>query len=190
MSVYAVLGLPNGVCLCECLVFAFVCVCVRERDGGGGHRKLCFHCIFLLEVFLPSSNLCVYQAKMLSKRLLRQLDNTPSTCTLSSILPASLHTAKPSDTHTQPFLLIYLLAQTPAECSAILRCCGRRIWSLKMWKGRRNNNNFYQQTSTGASLVIQMLSTRRHDSHTLSCQTWFTLQFTKRSSCQILWSWL
>lgn len=69
----------------------------------------------------------------------------------------------------------------------------RKEW-LK--KGRRHNNILYQQTSTLPSLVIQIPSTRRpnvftqRSSRTFSCQIGFTLQFTKRSSCQVLQSWL
>lgn len=166
--------------LCVC----FVWVCVWEKEKTERERESCDSTVFLSwRHFLPSSNLSVYQAKMLSERLLRQLDNTPSTCTHTHLLPSYQH---PSSQHPfkQPSPVIYRKAHKHIRKIKhpflFTYTCSLRCWlsAVLSWgvvagahgvlrcekggkKGRRHNNILYQQTSTLPSLVIQMPSTRR-----------------------------
>lgn len=110
---------PPQLCLCVCIslcayvfLFAFVNMCVWERENT--LRESFDSTAFLSSRhLLPSPNLSVYQAKMLSERLLRQLDNPPNmhTYTLS---PASKH---PSSQHPsqQPSPVIYRTAHKHAK---------------------------------------------------------------------------
>lgn len=206
-------------CLCVCLCVC-VCICkcalvwVRKRKGKHSESDRFDSTSFLSwRHLLPSSNLSVYQAKMLSKRLLRQLDNPPATCTcthfpLSSQHPFSQHPSqqpspiinRKAHKHTQKTQTCFHLHTLPL--SAVLSWGGvagthRGLrWEKGREKGRRHNNRVYHQTSTLPLLVIQTPSTRgpnvitQRNSHTLSCQFGFAPRFPKWSSCQILQSWL
>lgn len=132
VSVYVLVVLLDCVCvcfpLCVCFVLAFVSVhvCVREKTLRESFDSTAF---LSWRHLLPSSNLSVYQAKMLSERLLRQLDNThpPNTHTYAfspilpaSLFPASLSTAEPNNiqkstqTHTKNHKHPCLLSYTPS----------------------------------------------------------------------------
>lgn len=191
-------------CLCK-----WACVRVRERGRENTVRESFDSTAFLSwRHLLPSPNLSVYQAKMLSETLLRQLDNPPldmhtyalSPILAASIVSASLSTAKPNNiqkstqTHTKntnthasspthpPLrcpLSAVLSRGSVAGTHRGLRC------EKEGKKGRRHNNRLYHQTSTLPSLVIQTPSTRgpnvftQRDSHTFSCQIGFTPRFAK-----------
>ena len=130
-----------------------VCVCIRECEREKTLSESFDSTVFLSwRHLLPSSNLSVYQAKMLGKRLLRQLDNTTPTHTHTQTFPHPPSQHPPSQhlcqqpnpiiyrkvhkhtqiTQTPMLLLLHILPQTPAECCAILRRCGWRTYGLKM----------------------------------------------------------
>lgn len=219
MSMSVLEGLLSCVYVCMFCISNCECelVCVRQRKHIESFDSTAF---LSWRHLLPSPNLSVYQAKMLSKRLLRQLDNTtppppPQHVHHTDFLPSSQHpAAKPNNTQkrtqthkkntithasspTHPpsdFTLSAVLSWgNVAGTSKGLRY--ERGGFLK--KGRRHNNRL-NQTSTLHLLVIRLFKVclpedpafLHRDTHTFSCQIVFAPRFTKWSSCQILQSWL
>lgn len=210
-------GVPASLCI---LFFSWICIweCVWDREGESTEKwSFDFTAFLSCRYLLPSSNLFVYQAKMLSERLLRELDNPYNTQTLSSTkhaqmhislyLPASLFSAsfsaaKPSNvqkrTQTrchQPHTLTYAPSLRCLLSAALcLGCVAGSHWGLTCeTEGLKKGyiTAYYQQTSTLLSLVIQKLLTRSANvfSHIFSCQFGFAPQFTKRGNCQNFQSW-